>query len=274
MGTAVSGFANRLDAFFGDERVDEEFQRSRLRFRAKLGWANGEGWRFSLPVRADLALPRMEERWDLFVDSMMDDDAAAAGTDLSSDLSDSVDLADRSASVGLRYTPVADERQHVSLSTGVKMRSGNLDPFISPRFRETVPLDPWRMDLTQWLFWKRKEGLGERSRVDMRTLLGEKFHFVSSSTATWSESSQGVDLSQSFTVRRMLGRVSAIAGWTRADWHTRPSAIVDGYAMGVEYRRLVYGDWLFLNVSPEFRFQNEKDYELTPALNVTLEANF
>ncbi len=276
IGNRLRTLADRLDRFFSDEVVEEELQDSRIRLGPSVEWSRGGARELSFPVRLHLALPRLENRVQLFLDRWEDQWEDADDDTRGSDARRWLDWnePDRSTRLGLQFSPVTQLRQHLKFTGGVRLSSGELDPYVSTRFRRSVPFDIWTLRFTQSVFWYREDGVGETTRVEFLRPLGERLDMRTVSAATWSETSRGVDLRQALVFRRWVAEGQAVALALSAAGHTRPTTVADAYAMSVEYRRLIYRDWVFLRLVPEARFPRDRDYAFTPFLVTALEMVF
>jgi len=281
IGKGVRGLGDRLDLFFSDERVEAELQQSRLRIRPTLEWLEGGETDQSIPIRINIVLPRLERKWQLRFTSIedQDDDLIPDRVDVLPGSPDSATLQDDAAEdptstfVTLNYTPVARAKRNISMSGGPKLRDGSIKLFTALRLRFSTRLEKWRPRLTQTVYFDG-DVFGERTRLDFDRPLAGEILFRTTSTATYTETSDGFELVQTFLVRRFLGTGKALQTSVSAAGTTRPVTAVERYVAAVGYRQQVWKDWLLLSVRPEIRYPREAGFGPEPALILSLQATF
>lgn len=136
------------------------------------------------------------------------------------------------------------------------------------RGRLIADLGRWQMRLSETLFWKSDDGVGERTQLDFSRRIGEATTFRSGTGAEWSEVSEGIDLGQAFVLSHALSHRRRIAFRVGVAGHTEPSAIVDSYSARVTWRQRVYRDWLFMELEPGVDFPNDRDFRATPLMTI------
>ena len=274
IGNGARGLADKLDRFFSDEQIEEELQTTRVRLKPTIIWSEGGQLETLLPLRIDLALPRLENKWKIFVKSFQDDDDDEIPNELDPKDDNGVDKEDDTSTFfGLQYTILSRTARHIKLSAGPKLRSNSLRFFGDARIRFQYLTGTWITRLTQQVFFNGEE-FGERTRLDFQQPIGKKNVFRSASMVMWSETSQGVDLKQTFLLRHFLSESKAAGASCEITGHTRPYLSVDTYVAALEYRQKMWRDWLYLNIKPQAKFPHETDFRFTPLLNVSLEAIF
>ncbi len=265
----IIDFADRLDRFFADDRILEETDETLIRITPSINVTERRGSTVRLSVSGRLALPYMEERWQIFVDRI------GAGRDIREEFSETPDTTedDKSLFAGVRYLARETRRSRLDLDGGLRWRRGP-NPFARIRGRRYIHLDPWLMRLTQTFFWFEHRGFGMTPAVDFDRRLLEHIFFRSTSSGTWAEDSQGVDIRQQFSFVHRLSERRAVGFSAHAYGHTHPSLVMDEYGLIWRYRQRIHRDWLFLEIAPGTLFPRDRDYELTPTVTVKLEAFF
>ena len=276
IGGGVREIADRIDRFFVDEHLEDEFQTSSIRVKPTVAWYESGDVDFEVPLKVRLVLPRLQRKWQFFVDSILDED-----NDLDPDRIDTtrdetlptVD-AETSSTLGLQFIPFAKIRKNIRFRSGLKVRDWEIIPFVSTRYRHESVFKIWKARWTQKVFWFEDNGFGERTDMVWERNLGNQIQFRSTSSATWSETSEGVDLKELLVLRRFLREDRAVSLSYLITGHTRPEAIVDAHTLAVKYRQRFLRKWLFFEIEPQFRFLEEDDFELSPVLFVSNEVVF
>ncbi len=258
-----------VDTFFADERVLEETDTTRLRLSSTFRYIDGKDLTVQLGVSGRLALPHLQERFQVLVD------ADGREQDLRSGLEDTDEVTDddRSLFAGLRWLSRETRHSRVHLDGGLRLRSG-LVPFVRVRGRRTLTYDHWRVRLTQTFLWFEDRGLGQQTAVDFERWLDPLHLFRASPSVRWSEHIDGLDWRQGISVVH-LWRPDKMVGFNvGVRGQTEPNIRVEEFDGLVRYRQLVYRDWFFIEVQPKLSFPRENDFNATPILALKLEALF
>lgn len=261
--------SERFDAFFGDKRAKEDDDTTHIIVAPTLTLSEGEFIEITCPLTINLALPYLKNRWHLMIETLLQDEQ----TD--DDNAETVDAQERDVTVSLRYKVVKQAQRWVSLDAGVKVRTDKiLSPFGRVRFRRILDCDPWGIRLTQFLFWMEDEGWGESSQFDLDRKLRPDLLFRISNQALWSESSQGLEFSQTYSLRWQLSGRRALEIDLSGQGHTRPSSAMDEYEAAVIFRRRLYRKWLFSEIKPGIRALREDNFDWTPFVMFKIECTF
>ncbi len=264
--------SERFDAFFGDERIDEEIQNTQIKIRAFIEIIEGQDTKLTFPLSVNMALPHLKNRWHLAVETIIKEnkDLENGGEEKDKDDND----ADDNVTLSLRYKIMQEARRWLSLDTGVKIGSAQIEPFSQLRARRTVDLDPWALRLTQFIRWFENDGWGETSRIDIDRRIHRNTFFRMTSEATWSESNDGMELKQTFFLRQRLSDNRAIELKLNGEGYTEPVMAVDKYGAKLTFRRRLYKDWVFFGIEPGVQFLREDDFALSPLITFNFEFKF
>ncbi len=265
--------AQRFDAFFGDERVEEEKQDSQINITTSVTLTEDQKPEYTFPVSINLTFPRLENKLQLITDTILKESEEGA-EEGDKDQTKATDI-----TVSLRYKMLEKARQWISLDSGVKIQSDKIDldslePFVKFRVKGTSDFDPWALRVTQFISWFENEGLSAISRLDLERRIRNNVFFRISSKARWSENEDGIQLAQALLLRQRLSHNRAIGLEVIGEGHTSPMAMVDQYKAKLTYRRRIYKDWVFFAVEPEARFFREDNFKWSPLLMFNLEVTF
>ncbi|MDA0321659.1 MAG: hypothetical protein O2923_02940 [Verrucomicrobia bacterium] len=269
----VQRTANKIDSFFGNERIDDEAQGGRVRVRSSLEYGERGDLNSKIKVRAKLALPNLEERFNLVFGT--EDDDGIVNPILNSDdiagLVDEVDDADYSSA--LRYIIAATEKWNTSLDGGFKFRT-DVDPFGRARTRRTFELDGWSMRATERITWIEDDGWKSESSIAAERNLTDSLFFRAGSQATWREHKDGAELEQGLGVTYQIDdhRAVTLQGGVRSV--TRPANTVEEYGASLRYRKQFYKEWLYYEIEPRASFPDERDFRFTPTIAFIVEMIF
>lgn len=270
----ITKTADRIDAFFGEERAEEEVNRSYLKI-SLTRISDEEGLEIDHQFRLKIVLPRLRERLQLVVEE--DDDEAEEGEGgLGDFMRGSRPGVVRSA---LRLVLHATRNLNISVDGGVRVR---IPPTVYARLRlrESVELEDWAVRFTQTVRWEETfednpyhwEAV---SRLDLERPISSDFFFRASLQGIWSEGEHGYFVGQRFSLVHLLSERRALA----YEWNTlaRTGQIVktendteivvdsdtrfrvEETAFRLRYRQTVGWPWLFFEFDPEMAFRRDFD---------------
>ncbi len=265
----VSGAANNIDEFFGDERALEESNRTQLRLNSAIQYEDVTDLTIKLSFSGNISLPRVSERIQLFIDTEGRERDVKEGFQTAPGVDDD----QKSLFTGLRYVTRETRRSLISLDGGLRWRGGPV-PIVRLRGRRTFVYDEWAIRLVQTFFWVEDRGFGEQTRVDFERKLNPQHFLRITPSAIWSEWSQGVDVRQIVSVVHIRDDDNMIALELDVQGHTHSSAKVDKYEASLRWRTRGHRPWLFYEVAPGMAFKREFDYEIRPVLTLRVEATF
>lgn len=265
----VRGLADRLDRFFTDRRSLAEEQRSRLLLKPTVAWVENQAPEVSVPLDGRLVLPRLEEKLRLQITTTETD--STDDRELVDDQETGSD--ERSTLLGLVFTTVAEQTRNVSLRAGLRVRDGTIKPAASARARFTMPAGDWISRFTQSLFHDGDE-FGARTLLDFDRRMAPGALFRSASSLTVTETSDGAELRQEFSLRRLRNARTGVEAFFAVEGHTDPVTVADRYVIGTELRERAERQWLTLSVRPELRYPRELAFAREAALIVALEMEF
>lgn len=258
---------DRVDRFFGDESIEDEGRRTRLRVGGGVRTDVVDGWRMVTDFSLRVALPRIEERWQLFLNEL-------AGED---ELSDVTDLArppvDTDPDFGLRYFFLRDIRMSLSADAGYRFSSPN-QGFVRLRGRSRYRPGRWSLDLTQAATYFTHDGWRSQSDMSWTVPFADAYGIRSFSRVTWDEISSGYTPEQSVSLFRELTVRRAWRLEGRGVWEEVPNPSDMIYTVEFTYRQLVHRNWLFVEIAPGVEYAASRDYEANPFVTLKCEIVF
>ena len=273
LSTRVQQTADRIDSFFGNERIDDEATGNRVRVRSSVEFGEGGELNTKLKLKAKFSLPRLEERFNLVFGT--DDDEGVVNEIMNrGGFGGSIEEVDDSDySSALRYIVAATERWNTSLDGGFKFRTG-VDPFGRVRMRRNFGLDGWSMRLTERATWIEDDGWTVDSAVAAERNVTDSVFFRAGGKATWVEDEHGVTLEEGLGVTYQIDKRRAVTLQGGVRSVTRPANTVEEYGVSVRYRKQFYKDWLYYEIEPRASFPDERDFRFTPTISFIVEMIF
>lgn len=260
----------KLDLFFGNMQYEDEYPRSFVRIRNELSWSDADGDVVKLAphVKARIRLPALENRFNLLISDDTDDENSLSTSQ--ENLQFEEDQKNR-VSTALRWIAQQSDRMETNIDAGFR----GIDPFIRARYRNRWTLsEDQQIRLLQEFFWKNSERFGERSEINYDQTLSQVFLFRSTTAATFSEISLGVDWTQQLSILQKIDALRAITYTAALTGHTRPDFLTDDYGLSMRYRKNVYHGWLFSEIETQLNWPAKLYRDTTQTIIFRLEAQF
>lgn len=124
----------------------------------------------------------------------------------------------------------------------------------------------WRLRLTQSLLWREDPGFGERTEIDVDWLGRPHWFFRSSTVALWAEETRGVELGQTLSAHRDLGRLRTVGVKLGVAGYTHPVTRAELYLVRFPYRQRLYRNWIYGQLEPGADFHRERDFGFDPLI--------
>ncbi len=256
----------RLDRFFGDDRLVEDNRRSSLLLGVGLRYAGDEGISLVSDLRLRMVMPRLKERLQIVLDDIVEVDAP----ENEQSIIDAV--RETRPDAGIRY--IFSESEKIRLSGDVGIRTGSpYQMFWRGRWRLILPIHCWETRLSETVYWLTDDGWRLTTDLSLTRPVGGWF-FRSSSRMTWEELRNGVTLKQTFALAYELSKRRAYRLYTSATWPETPHTHTANYTVGAVYRQRVHRDWLFVELMSAVEFPQADDYEPNPIAGITMEILF
>ena len=266
---------SRTDALFAGDRGYDAPTGSYVALGARtiLRREQDDGNDLQAITRVRLNLPRTQERLKLLIERDVENLTKPAGQ-RETEVAAGVAERDDNPYVALRG--VAAERLNIGLTAdvGVRLRSAEPDPFVRLRAQRVFTSHGWTIPLSETLLWRRSEELSAATELGFLYPLSQRVALSLISNATWRRPLQGFELGQTATVfwraseRSVAGTELVVIG------QTEPRSEVTAYSAALRYRRLIYRDWLVLELRPQLTYPRDKDFRAVPSFTLQVEAWF
>ncbi|MFA6902034.1 MAG: hypothetical protein WC236_03000 [Gallionellaceae bacterium] len=269
----LESWAKGLDNFFGDYRNYQESNNSVIQFNVtQVTGYQGEP-RYDYDLNVKISLPNTEKKMQLLIETNPEEKSTSYQTQINSRLIKPVTSPAKLAAA-LRYEKREAERWHFTTDGGIQLAGLASTPFVRARLSLAMPLDKWRLNVAESVFWFNTIGAGESTLIDFERELTKRHLFRASSNATWLNSTQHFDLSQSFSVYHTYDERTALLYQVSAIGVSRPQRQVSDYIILMTYRYRWHREWVFIEISPQLHFPQEENYKTSKLLSVRLEILF
>ncbi len=250
-----------LDNFFGDDREQESLAKSSLRLSLDGSYIETETGNTKIRLRGKIDLPQLEKRLQLVFEGEPED-------------SDLTGLENTTSTASLRYKLKNSLLREASISVG--LRGGLKEPRLFFRVRSSTSKKRKQMLLriTPIIGLDSDEGWESSLRADFEYRLGNRDYFRITSNPQWQENTSGISFQQDFSYfHRLSSRTYLSADWLNTIVN-RPRVRLDLSRYRIRYRRNLWKDRLFLELSPGVRFAEPLNYEMQWELGSKLELLF
>ena len=266
--------ADSIDGFFGNERIEEDSQQTRVRVSLDYESIEGESDSIGGHVSAKISLPRLSNKWSLVVNG--DDDGDDDGLT-------EADENDVDKSLSLRFSPFSETLKKLSFDVGIRKPGDDYEVFVRARHRLTTLHENWLTRLDNKLYMHWDYGFEYDGKLDFDRGISSFSLFRYRTRVRWweedSECNGGFCPEQHFMVyQRMKSPRHAIAYEFSTYFQTDPddgsNDYVDKSRLRVRYRHRTGYDWLFVEVRPTLTFDRKNDYDPNWSVLLRLEGIF
>lgn len=244
----IQAVSDRFDRFF-DATGDEEAGETRVKLVASLESRERKTPEIKTKADARLDLPRLERRWNIFVQNFdfREDPLADPGAE------------EDGISTGLRLMLRQTPWLRVHADGGVRY-SGGLRPFVRLRMRREFVRDPHLFRATQFFAWREQKGFSETTRLDYEQRFADTHLLHARAEAEWGEETDGLEWTPRIVLARLLRNRHGWALYGSVRGATQPDGRVTGYVTGARWRTRAYRDWLFFELESGLEYRRANDF--------------
>lgn len=263
VGSKVNHLANDFDAFFATERADDELGRSRVRYRRQYTVAERANGVDGSQLRFNLRLPYLERRFKLEQDDRKKEKTAKTKEELA-------EIRRKRAERNK-----VDERWLFNADAGVNV---SIQPRILTRARlrkskETGTLIHRFFQEATWL--SNRDGFRQRTGLDTDHTFSETWLFRFTNLVDWRISQK------TFTTAHGPGLFQKLNDLSALSYNFGAGTVVDngvwylsGYTLGVTYRRDLYKNMVYWDITPGLSWPKVWSFRRTPFIFTQIEFIF
>jgi hypothetical protein len=263
--------ADSLDSYFGDERIEDDAQQTRIEVTLDYKSIEGGSDELGAGFSARISLPRLDNRWSLVING----DEEGDGLDQTDD--------DNDNSLAFRFSSTNNILKHLSFDVGIRRPDDSYELFGRVRHRITTPHKKWISRLDNKLYYYDNYGAEYDGRLDFDLALPPSLLFRYKTRIRWWEADKecggGVCPEQHFILyQRMKSPKHALAyefsTFFQSDPDDGSDDKIDKSRLRLRYRHNTKFDWLFFEVRPTLTFDRENDYDEEWSMLIRLEGIF
>ncbi len=271
-------FSERIDLFLGGDRTCEISQDSYIQVGASTVLLRGGGIRFDRVLRAKIDLPNTQRRFRLLLESDPEKNFRETLSPGGRSSTETETLTPQgpgtSFSAALQYVMQERMKWLMSLDAGIEVEFPP-DPFARARLKRSFTAGDWRFTFGETVFWFVSLGPGSSTQFDVEQYLSFcELLFRGSTELIWRDRAGGFDLSQAFSLFQELTWRSVLTYKFGITGEAKENTQLNAWGLGVEYRRRVYKNWLYLSVEPAVAFSKADNFQADPSIRFTVDISF
>lgn len=266
--------SNRVDRFFGEERVFQESRTSYLRFYGDLVLGKSGSSNFNPQLQAKVVLPALERRLHILLESNTDVTGEVPTASVPTQRgAPNVNVPnDFRAAVQVQVTD--SPHWNISTDAGLRIHSLSLPPFARMRISRVQNVHNWQFRFTEALYWYEQSGMGESTQYDADYKFSEHYLGRSRTQAIWSDHDQRFDFEQDFFLFHPIDDSHALSYGASVYGASQPNSHVTDYAVSATWRTRIHREWLFFDVQPGLSWPESDSFHITPTILLRVEAVF
>lgn len=271
--SGIEGMGRGIDRFFaGDEALQAE-NKSYARIRTSMQFIEGSGFVDSNELKFRLYLPATQRKFRLVIENDSDDDETLEEKNRpSTSTRDSTD--ENQLSAAFQFISEEMDRWKTKGEIGVRA-SAPPNPFVRHTARRRWDLNGlWSMKFQQRVGYYKLDGYRANEELGFERRLNDNWFYRMKTEFEWRETEDTMSAAQVFSFYNRIDdkkginyQVGVIAGSLH---HT----VIEKSYFAIDYRQLLYKDWLYLDVIPEIVFPRSDDYDPTSSITFRLEIFF
>ncbi len=246
----IGTIGRKVDGFFGGREAADRSNDSFLRIGLFSIFEAGEAPELDPDFKFRLDLPSTKERFKLVLESQTDEFLELENRRNRQ----ARQSRERESSSGFLRFISAPEHWQFNTDIGIRFRVP-LDPFVRFEVEREWPLKrEWFFRFEQAYYYFHSKGWGHRTQFFFERDLSEVVFLRFLTQARFEQDDDTWDFSQSATLFHQLDFRSATryqVGWVGEN---QPQPRTTEYFISTTYRKSVYSDWLFLEVTPALTF--------------------
>ena len=277
--TVVNNTSRWFDGFFGSSELDENVDVSPGLLAAGTQWDERDDFDNRLRLKARIPLPALERRTSLlFGRGDTEDFVDGSASDAIDTLPDRFnDFEDEDWLLGLGYNRNGSLTRGFDFSVGASL-SSSIDPFarVSYRWNKTYG-DSWLWRLRPRVFWQEDRGTGASLSSILDYAVNDSWLLRSWLILIAEDDVEGMGWTADFSAYHSVNQKNAFAYSAFATGETRNEVELQDFGVEFRYRRRVFREWLFLELSTRISWPREfvvERRESNFGLGVELEMQF
>ena len=252
IGSGISSFARGIDAFFANEKLTYDSSGSYIRVTADRAWYDREKSGFFTSIRARLNLPRTNEKYKFYLENTPEQ----RRDDLNTEVQDTpLQAADKQEYfAGIQAIGGSPKRWRYRSGLGIRLGSPVETYLRWGTWRELI-FDHSGLRFEETIYRYSHDGMRYLTAVEYNRRLLPDLLFRSTTRADWTEVRHYFDTLQAFSLYRPLARNRQLLLRAAVYGVTEPVNMATDYLLSVGLRKYLRKRYLYIELSPQIRYQ-------------------
>jgi hypothetical protein len=268
----IGSLGRQIDSFFADVDTETAANKSFVKIGLFGVWRKEDGLITDPRFRFRLDLPNTRKRLKFIIENEPDETLSLDESNRRNVLRKD-ETTDSSNSGYLRILSVFQDWQ-LKGDLGIRIRNP-IDPFARARATRYWEFSQgWTFQLKETVSYFHSEGFGFTNVASFEKNLSDTLFFRSKTETQWLKQDTSWEFAEVLSLSQLLDEKSAVA--YRLAWlgENRPAPRTSAYYVNFTYRRNLYHNWLFFELTPELLYPRDDNFKANPSLTVGVELVF
>jgi hypothetical protein len=266
--------ATWLDSFFGDQRYLAETNQSYVRFRYNVFLEHESPLLIRPDLQVRIVLPQLKERTHLEFAGTPKETTSLNVTQAPAATDQFTNPGDKSFTAGVSQFLRDTHRVNFVLRAGLQWHQGGPVVILGPRLRLQFPLDHWTFRFIEEDILRNDRGWSAKHTFDLERQLSQALFFRATNDWIQTDHVNGFIYDYIFNIAHPLSNKKALEfEWVNI-FQTQPANALTEIDLRIRYRQRIWRDWLYFEVTPQYRFPRDRGFEPTPGILFRLETLF
>lgn len=259
-GGRINTVANRLDLFFADQRADDELARSRIRLRQRYELRERAKMDDDFQIRFNIRLPKLEEKFKFKMEKKKEEKEKKS----------EIKKEAVKDALGNELDTSWQYRADVGLNASIPPRV-----FFRNRIRKNWQTGELIHRFVEEVSWFSDRDWEQNTSVDTDYIISEETLLRFNNSSDWKITRKDFNTSHGPSVRQRLSDNDAVSyGLGMSTIVENGVWYVTNYRLATTYRRNLYRQWIYMDITPGLDFPKIWSFRRTPFIAVQLEALF
>ncbi len=267
----VLKFSDSIDGFFADSQHGDLVNRSQLIIQFDTFIREARGPVVVPEINYRLILPRTEKRLRLFIENE-NQDTRSETSKARNATPNTKRPNDNNSAAGIRYLV---EKSGIKFyqDTGI-IASVPPKVFLRLGAKKTIEFTEWILKVHERVRWINTTGVTSDLDMDFDKRLTRKIILRMVNNVFWNDQDYILRFENGPSLFQKLTKHSALSYHAHVISENEPNFIVTNYILQMTYRRRVYSNWLYMDVTPFTNFPRDRNFVRTPGMIISFDAVF
>jgi hypothetical protein len=231
-------------------------------------------WLHRADLQVRVVLPQLKERTHLEISGTPKETTSLNVTQAPAATDQFENPGDQNVTTAVSQQIKKTNRVNFIMRAGLQWHKGGPVVILGPRFRILFPLDHWNLRFIEEIILRNDNGWTAKHTFDLERPLPYSLFFRATNDWIQADHMGGFIYDFVFNLAHPLSAKKALEfEWVNI-FQTQPVNELTEIDLRIRYRQRIWRDWLYLEVTPQYRFPRDRSFEATPGILFRLEAMF